>query len=286
MRDNVQNPSPYHETPMTFFNPLRIVRHFWQYRELIRQLAYREVVGRYKGSVLGIAWSLLHPLLMLAVYTFVFSVIFKARWGVDAQEGSAAFAFALFAGLITFTLFSELVNASPALILSNVSFVKRVVFPLETLVFVRFLAVTANALFSLAILLVGMLCIRGAIPGTALLLPLAWLPTMLFSLGCGYFLASLGVFLRDIGSTIGILTTVLFFLTPIFYPLRLVPEQFRIVCQINPLAIYVEDARRVLLWGTLPDWPWFLAGLLLSLAVFVSGFVWFMKSKKAFADVI
>jgi lipopolysaccharide transport system permease protein len=271
---------------MTFFNPLRIARHLWQYRELIRQLAYREVVGRYKGSVLGLAWSLLQPLLMLLVYTFVFSVIFKARWGVDAQEGSAAFAFALFTGLITFGIFSELVNASPALILCNVSFVKRVVFPLETLVFVRFLAVFANALFSLAILLVGMLCVRGTIPWTTLLLPLVWLPIMLFSLGCGYFLASLGVFLRDIGSTIGILTTVLFFLTPIFYPLRLVPEQFRIICQINPLALYVEDARRVLLWGLLPDWPWFLGGSLLSLAVFVSGFVWFMKSKKAFADVI
>lgn len=286
MPNNVQISSPLHESPMAFFNPLRIVRHFWQHRELIRQLACREVAGRYKGSVLGLAWSLLHPLLMLAVYTFVFSVIFKARWGLDAQEGSTDFAFALFAGLITFGLFSELLNASPSLILSNVSFVKRVVFPLETLVLVRFLGVFANALFSLAILLAGMFWVHGAIPLTAVLLPLVWLPMVLFSLGCGYLLASLGVFLRDIGSTIGILTTMLFFLTPIFYPLRLVPEQFRIVCQINPLALFVEHARRVLLWGTPPEWPSFLAGLLFSLAVFASGFVWFMKSKKTFADVI
>jgi lipopolysaccharide transport system permease protein len=274
------------ESTINYFNPFRIVRHLWQYRELIRQLAYREVLGRYKGSFLGLAWSVLHPLLMLVVYTFVFSVIFKARWGVDPEEGRAVFAFTLFIGLITFGLFAELVNAAPTLILYNASFVKKVVFPLEVLVVVRFLSITAHSLFSLAILLLGLLFAYGTIPWTALALPVAWLPIMLFSLGCAYFLASLGVFIRDVGSTVSIVTTVLFFLTPIFYPLRLVPEQFQIVCRVNPLALYVEDARRVLLWGMLPEWPWFLLGLMFSTGVCILGFAWFMKSKKTFADVI
>jgi len=286
MAESIKIISPGGESVIGFFNPVRIVAHLWKYRDLIRQLTWREVVGRYKGSFIGLGWSFIQPLIMLFVYTFVFSVIFKARWGVESDEGKAAFALALFMGLITFSIFSEVANSAPSLVLGNANYVKKVVFPLEILPFVRLLSALINAVFSLGVLFVGILIFNHFIHWTALLLPLIWLPMMMFTLGCGYFLASLGVFVRDMGAVIGVLTTMLFFLTPIFYPISAVPEQFRIFCRINPIAIFVEDARRVVLWGLFPDWPWFFFGMVLSVAVLIIGFVWFMKSKKAFADVI
>lgn len=286
MDNSIKIITPGGERVRGFFNPVRIAAHLWNYRDLIRQLTWREVVGRYKGSFIGLGWSFIQPLVMLCVYTFVFSVIFKARWGAEAGEGKAAFALALFIGLITFSVFSEVVNSAPSLVLGNANYVKKVVFPLEILPLVRLLSTLINAVFSLGVLLAGILIINHFIHRTALLLPVVWLPMMMFTLGCGYFLASLGVFIRDIGTVIGVLTTMLFFLTPIFYPINAVPERFRIFCRINPIAIFVEDARRVVLWGQSPDWPWFFFGLILSVAALIFGFVWFMKSKKAFADVI
>ena len=286
MAESIKIISPGGESVIGFFNPVRIVAHLWKYRDLIRQLTWREVVGRYKGSFIGLGWSFIQPLIMLFVYTFVFSVIFKARWGVESDEGKAAFALALFMGLITFSIFSEVANSAPSLVLGNVNYVKKVVFPLEILPLVRLFSALINAVFSLGVLFVGILIFNHFIHWTALLLPLIWLPMMMFTLGCGYFLASLGVFVRDMGAVIGVLTTMLFFLTPIFYPLSAVPEPFRIFCRVNPIAIFVEDARRVVLWGLFPDWPWFFFGMVLSVAVLIIGFVWFMKSKKAFADVI
>jgi len=286
MAESIKIISSGGESVIGFFNPVRIVAHLWKYRDLIRQLTWREVVGRYKGSFIGLGWSFIQPLIMLFVYTFVFSVIFKARWGVESDEGKAAFALALFMGLITFSIFSEVANSAPSLVLGNANYVKKVVFPLEILPFVRLLSALINAVFSLGVLFVGILIFNHFIHWTALLLPLIWLPMMMFTLGCGYFLASLGVFVRDMGAVIGVLTTMLFFLTPIFYPISAVPEPFRIFCRVNPIAIFVEDARRVVLWGLFPDWPWFFFGMVLSVAVLIIGFVWFMKSKKAFADVI
>jgi lipopolysaccharide transport system permease protein len=284
--EEIKRISPRGGSVSGFCNPFRIGTHLWKYRDLIRQLTWREVVGRYKGSFIGMGWSFIQPLVMLCVYTFVFSVIFKARWGVGADEGKAAFALTLFMGLITFNVFAEVANSAPSLVLENVNYVKKVVFPLEILPLVRLLSALINAVFSLAVLFAGLLVINHFIHWTAVLLPLIWLPMVIFTLGCGYFLASLGVFVRDIGTAIGVLTTMLFFLTPIFYPISAVPQQLHIVYRVNPLAIFVEDARRVVLWGRLPDWPWFFFGLLFSFAVLVFGFLWFMKSRKAFADVI
>jgi lipopolysaccharide transport system permease protein len=286
MAESIKIISPRGESVTGFVNPVRIVAHLWKYRDLIRQLTWREVVGRYKGSFIGLGWSFIQPLIMLCVYTFVFSVIFNARWGVESGEGKAVFALALFTGLITFNVFSEVANSAPSLVLGNANYVKKVVFPLEILPLVRLFSALINAVFSLGVLFAGILIINHFIHWTALLLPLVWLPMMMFTLGCGYFLASLGVFVRDIGTAIGVLTTMLFFLTPIFYPINAVPEPFRIFCRINPIAIFVEDARRVVLWGLSPDWPWFFFGMALSVAAMIFGFVWFMKSKKAFADVI
>jgi lipopolysaccharide transport system permease protein len=244
------------------------------------------VLQRYKGSYLGLVWGFVQPLFMLAVYTFVFSVIFEAKWGIKAAEGRLAFAMALFVGILTFGIFGDVANAAPGLILGNVNYVKRVIFPLEILPLVKLLETLVHSLFGVGVLLVGLILARHPLNWTLILLPLAWLPVLLFSLGWGYFLSSLGVFIRDVGATVGIIVTMLFFLSPIFYPISAVPESLRIFLQVNPIAIFVEDARRVVLWGQLPDWPWFFSGLVLSTVVFVLGFIWFMRSKNAFADVM
>lgn len=267
-------------------NPFSIASHFLGLRGLILQLARREIVARYKGSVLGLGWSLIQPLVMLAIYTFVFSTIFKSRWGVDAQEGRLDFALALFMGLITYGIFSEVANNAPVVILGNANYVKKVVFPLEILPVVSFLSALATALFSLTVLILGAILVKGGLPWTVVLLPIVWLPIFGLSLGAGFFIASLGVFLRDIGPSVQLLTTMLFFLSPIFYPVSAVPEAFRPFVHMNPIAVCVEDARRVVLWGQMPDWPLTAGAALFAGFVLWGGYSCFMRSKRAFADVL
>lgn len=269
-----------------FINPLRIVIHLWNYHYIIRQLTIKEVIGRYRGSFLGLGWSIINPLLMLCVYTLVFSVIFKAKWGMSPGGGKVMFALILFMGLIVFGIFAEMVNAAPSLMLANINFIKKVVFPLEILPVVKLFSTLINALLNFIVLLLGVIIVQHNVPWTILLLPVVLLPMILFALGCSYFLASLGVFIRDIESFVNILVTVLFFLSPIFYPIEAVPENLRIFCQMNPIGIFVENARMVVLWGMLPDWIIYFLSLVFSLLILILGFLWFMKSKKAFADVI
>ncbi len=267
-------------------NPFWIVRRIWHYRELIRQLTRREVVMRFKGSFIGMGWAFIQPLLMLCVYTFVFSVVFKARWGVQADENRITFALTLFMGIITFNLFAEMLNAAPNLILSRVNMVKKIVFPLDIIPLVHFLSVLINSLFSLAILMIGILLMYGTIKWTVLFLPVVWLPMWMLSLGCGYFLSSLGVFVRDFNAAVRVITMMFFFLTPIFYPISAVPTELQMLIKLNPIAIFVENARRVAIWGMLPEWEWFLAGSIFSFIILILGYIWFMKSKKAFGDVL
>ena len=232
------------------------------------------------------AWSFIQPLIMLAIYTFVFSVIFQAKWDVGMAQGREAFAMTLFTGMITFNLFSETANQAPTVVLNHSNLVKKVVFPLEVLPVVILGSVIVNSLFSLSILMLGLLVSGQGIPWTIFLLPLVWFPLLLFSLGVAYFLSSLGVFIRDIGATVGLLTTVLFFMSPIFYPASAVPEEFQFLSRLNPIAIFVENARGVVLWGKLPEGSVFFSNFVFSFIVFILGFLWFFKSKKAFADVL
>lgn len=269
-----------------WLNPVRILAHLWGHRLLIYNFTKRHVIGRYKGSYLGMAWSFIQPLVMLCIYTFVFSVIFQAKWDVGPQQSRTAFAMTLFAGLIAFNIFAESANEAPSVILAHVNFVKKVVFPLEILPVVILLSAVVNSMFSMIILAGTLIVIGHPIFWTVLLIPIIWLPLMLLSLGVAYFLASLGVFIRDMGATVSLVTTVLFFLSPIFYPLSAVPEAFQTVIRLNPIAIFVENARRVILWGRLPDWPWYFGAVFFSVIVFICGFIWFYKSKNAFADVI
>jgi lipopolysaccharide transport system permease protein len=263
-----------------------MVRGLWGQRELIRRLTVQEVIGRYKGSYFGLLWTILTPLLMLAVFTFVFGIVFKAKWGVSAHESRLEFALTLFCGLIAFNLFSECFNRSPGLILGCPNYVKRVVFPLEILPVNILLSSLFHALVSLFILLLGISFIMDRFPWTVIYLPLVLFPLVCLSLGLSWFVASIGVFIRDVGNMTGFLTTLLFFGTPIFYPITALPERLQTVIRLNPLTLIAEDLRRIMIWNLSPDWHWYGLSVSFSLGVLLVGYAWFMQSKRGFADVM
>lgn len=272
-----------HMTPSTSL--IALAKSLWQHRQLITQMTRREVVGRYKGSIMGLTWSFFNPVLMLAVYTFVFSVVFKARWG-GSEESKIQFALVLFAGLIVHSLFAEVLNRAPSLILSNVNYVKKVVFPLEILPAVSMGATLFHSLISLSVLLSTFALFNGYLQWTAIFIPLILLPLIILTLGLAWMLASLGVFLRDVGQTIGIITTVMMFLSPIFYPVTALPEEFRPWIMANPLTFIIEQTREVLIWGHLPNWMGLGIYILIAALITWAGFAWFQKTRKGFADVI
>jgi lipopolysaccharide transport system permease protein len=231
-------------------------------------------------------WSLVNPLLMLAVYTFVFGFVFKAKWGSGGAGGPAQFALVLFAGLIVFNLFSECITRAPGLIVSQPNLVKKVVFPLELIPVVQLGSALFHALVSIAVLLVAFLVVHGLPPASALLLPLVLLPLCCLCLGLTWFLAALGVYLRDIGQAIGILTSALMFLSPLFFPLSALPETAQQLVLLNPLSIPIEETRAVLLWGSAPHWLPLLAYSVFALASMHMGYWWFQRTRNGFADVL
>lgn len=272
---------------MRYFSasPIEMFASLWRNRELIKASARREVLGRYRGSFLGLLWSFLNPFAMLAVFTFFFSVIFQARWG-DGGGSTAEFALVLFAGLLVFNLFAECINRAPGLILSNINYVTKVVFPLEILPFVGLLSALFHALISLCVWLIAYALFFGMPLLTVFYLPLVLLPFCLFLVGLSWALASLGVFLRDVSQFIGLLTSALMFLSPIFFPVTAFPEDYRYILYLNPLTTVVEQTRDVLFWGKTPNF--LMLGIYWAVTLGISwlGFAWFQKTRKGFADVL
>lgn len=267
-------------------SPTEMISSVWRNRRLILQMSKREVVGRYRGSVMGMAWSFFNPVLMLAVYTFVFSVVFQARWAVAAEASKTSFAILLFVGMIVHGLFAECANRAPGLILGNVNYVKKVVFPLEILPWVAMGSALFHAAISLFVLLVAQLIFHQSLPWTVVLFPLVLLPLLLATMGAAWFLAAIGVYLRDVSQTIGIFTTVLLFLSPVFYPISALPEQYRIWLQLNPLTFIIEEGRKTLVFGQMLDWSGWGIYMIVSTVVAWMGFWWFQKTRKGFADVL
>jgi len=269
----------------------------WRQRELWWQLSLREVQGRYRGSLLGWGWSLVTPLLMLAVYTFVFSQVFQARWGDLQQSGPLVFAINLFAGLIAFNMFAETANQSPGLILGNANLATKVIFPLEILPAVTVAAAVFHALTSLVVL-VGFQVTKGLLSAgasnvnglgihpTLLWLPLIWLPLVCGCLALGWLLSSLGVFLRDLGQVIGVFVNLLMFLSAVFYPLSSLPPQWQPLLQLNPLVLVIEQTRRVAVNGQLPSLSYLLWGGLIGVLACEISFRSFQKARRGFADVL
>ena len=264
-----------------------LIGSLWRNKQLVWQMTKREVVGRYKGSAMGLAWSFFNPIVMLAVYTYVFSEIFKTRWvGSGADESRTQFALILFVGLIVQGLFAEVFNMSPGLIISNVNYVKKVVFPLEVLPVITLGAALFHSFISFVVLLVAFFVFTGSIHWTGIFIPVVIFPLIILILGFSWFLASLGVFARDIGQFTAIITTILTFLSPVFYPVSAVPEGFRPFMMANPLTFIIEQSREVLIWGHLPDWSGLALYTLAATAFAWAGFAWFQKTRKGFADVL
>ncbi|MBG6219134.1 MULTISPECIES: ABC transporter permease [unclassified Janthinobacterium] len=276
------NPHAAHPT-----SPVALVKSLWRNRQLAMQMTKREVVGRYKGSAMGLAWSFFNPVFMLLVYTFVFSEIFKSRWnGLGGDGTKTQFAIVLFVGMIVQGLFSEMLNRAPTLILGNANYVKKVVFPIEILPVVNMGAALFHSLVSIVVLLMAFGIFNGYLQWTAIFIPLVLLPLVILTLGIVWILASLGVFLRDVGQFIGVITTVLMFLAPVFYPVSAVPVSLKPLIMANPLTFIIEQARDVLVWGHMPDWYGLLAYAAVAILIALIGFIWFQKTRKGFADVL
>jgi lipopolysaccharide transport system permease protein len=273
---------------MQFFpiSPREMFASPWRHRELLAAMVKREVVGRYRGSIMGIAWSFFNPLIMLVIYTFVFSVVFKSRWGATHDGNHTDFAIILFVGLIVHGLFSECVNRAPGLVLANTNYVKKVIFPLEILPWVAFGSALFHAGISLVVLLIAQLIAGQAIPWTAILFPLVLLPLVFATMGFAWLLSSLGVFVRDIGQITTMFTVILMFVSPVFYPLTSLPPRYQSLLQLNPLTFIIEESRNTLIFGAVPDFTRWALVLTASLAIAWGGFAWFQKTRRGFADVL
>ena len=266
-------------------SPIEMFASIWRHRRVIQAATKREVLERYRGSFLGLLWSFFNPVLMLLVFTFVFSVIFQARWG-DGGGSKTEFALLLFAGLIVFYLFSDCINRAPNLIISNVNYVKKVVFPLEILHFVSLVSGVIHMLISFIVWLIAYFVFFGVPQLTVLYLPLVLLPFCLFLLGLCWAIGSLGVFLRDISHVCGVLTTAFMFLSPIFYPVSAFPENYRFILYLNPLTTVVEQTRDALFWGHMPNFFMIAVYWLVTLVIAWLGFALFQKTRKGFSDVL
>jgi lipopolysaccharide transport system permease protein len=250
------------------------------------RLARRDIEARYRGAALGILWPFVHAIALLAVYTYVFGVVFRARWPRTAADSLTSFALTLFCGLIAFNVLSECLARAPTLLLTVPHYVKRVVFPLEVLPVSLVGSALFHGLVNVIVLLAASLLLNGSVPWTALLLPLVAVPLVLLALAVGWLLGSLGAFLRDLTQGVGLASQVLLFGTPIFYSEEVLPKTLRRLVVVNPLAWLVQNLRRILLWGEPPDWLGLAVWTLTLGALSVGAWAWFVKTKRAFADVL
>jgi lipopolysaccharide transport system permease protein len=252
--------------------------------ELIFSLAKRELLARYKGSALGIVWALLTPVVMIAIFTFIFAGIFGARFG--ASQSHWDYALYLFCGLLPWTMFQETLQQSASTIVAHANLVKRVVFPLETLPVAQAFSSLGNQLFASIALLIATLVIQQQLHLTALWFPVLVIPQLLFTLGAAWLIASLGVFLRDIAQGITLLLMAWMYLTPIIYPESIVPARFRVFINLNPFTSLVRSYRRIFLEGAAPDWSGLAYFTGFAIVSFLVGYWWFARTRKNFADVI
>lgn len=265
---------------------LALPKDVWRYRYLVFQLTRLFVERRYRGSGLGVLWAVLTPLALLLVYTIAFSFILGIRWGNGNQSGHADFALILFCGLTAFDLFSQTANQAPDLMSNHPSFVKKVIFPTQILPVAMVLAGLTDSLIKLLILCAMITLFKGGLSKSALIVVAAYLPLVFLTLGCAFFLSIWGAFFRDTGHAVAILTQMLFFMTPIFYPPEIVPGWLSPVLLLNPLAHVVEFFRQTLLWGQGISWAaWFLVTGA-SLWVCLAGYSFFMKNRRELADMV
>ena len=256
-----------------------------RYGSLTKELAKREILGRYRGASFGLLWALISPFLMLMVYTLAFGYIMKSRW--PGTSGSTMdFTLILFVGLIIHGFFAECLTRAPQLILSNANYVKRVVFPLHILPWSMSLSAIFHLSMNVVVLVLMKVFLHGEIPATTLLLPVILLPLFILVLGVGWLVSALGVFLRDIGQVVGVLATAMLFLSSAIVPVQSLPENFRWVFQANPLTFIIDQARELVIWGRGPDWGYLAVYTACALIFSFASFVLFQKMRRGFADVL
>ena len=269
----------------TPFNPILALGSIFEARQLIFNLAKREIFSRYSGTYFGLIWSLINPLALLGVYTVVFGSIFKARWS-GGGESIYEFGLIIFMGLIMFSIFSDSILRAPNIVVGNISFVKKIVFPIEVLPIVCMISTLFHAFVSFLILLIGYFFIVGPIPPGVLLIPLLLIPLIFFALGSMWFISSLGVYFRDVGQFTGTSVTLLMFFSPIFYPASSIPHDLRWIIELNPITQVLEQSRGILFFGNPINFKSLLIPLLSSALFCWAGYVFFVVTKKGFSDVL
>jgi len=265
---------------------LRFVSALIRHRELWWRLTERAVASRYKASALGFGWSILQPLIMMGVYTFVFSTIFESRWRGYEEAGALGFAINLFAGLIVFNLFADCVGSAAGLIVNNKNYVTKVIFPLELLVATSVSSATFQAMTSTTILLVFQIIALHKIPTTLIWLPFIWIPLVLGCLALGWFLSSIGVFIRDVEQIVPMILSIMMFMSGVFYPVSSLPAVVRPIMYVNPLSVVIEQTRRVMLDGLAPSRWYLMLGLCIGLLVCETAYRGFQRARRDFADVL
>ena len=266
-------------------SPAFMVSSFWTNRGLIQQMITRELQLRYRGSILGVTWAFLHPCLILTAYTFAFNVVFRAQWSAT-QTTSSDFALNMFVGIIIYGFFAECIGRAPTLITSNVTYVKKVVFPLQILAFSTSAAALVQLMIGLGIWIAVAVLIRGTLFPTVLIVPVLVLPILLYTIGLIWLFSALGVFVRDMSQGINVITMVAMFVSPIFYPTERLPPAMQPWMSLNPLANGIESVRGAVLQGETPGLAMWGGHLLCGFAVASIGFLWFQKTRRGFADVI
>jgi len=266
-------------------DPLYIPGSIVEHRFVISQLAKRAILGRYRGTVLGLLWSLVTPLLLLAVYTFVFGTILQVRW-VSQSGGNAEFAAILFSGMLVHAILAECLTQASTLIVSNPQYVKKVVFPLEALPWVTVISAFFQGVISTGILLIYLFFVQGSIPWTAVLFPIPLFVLAFVCIAVGWLISATAVYLKDIAQMMGLLSTVFFFMAPILYPKTALPVEFQSLLYLNPLTFIIEQFRAVVLWGETPNWSGLSLYGIASVAIAWMSLAWFQKTRKGFADVL
>lgn len=256
-----------------------------KYRSLTIELSKREILGRYRGASFGLLWSLLSPFLMLMVYTFAFGSVMKARWPQEAGGGHS-FAMILFVGLIVHGFFSECFTRAPTLITSNVSYVKRVVFPLDILPWQIMLSALFHAGMNLVVFALLIMTMEGSLSWTFFLVPLVFVPLIFISLGLSWIFSALGVYLRDISQVTGVLSTAALFMSSALVPVKTLPSNYQAIFSLNPLTFIIDQAREVMLSNHLPDWLGLLQYSAGGLVFMYVGYILFSATRKGFADVL
>jgi lipopolysaccharide transport system permease protein len=256
----------------------------WRNRKLIRSMVRRDILARYRGSFGGALWTFLNPLLLMATYAFVFGAVLKTRFGADAT--GTGYVLYFLAGMLPWLAFSEAVGRSPYVILEHRNFVKKLVFPLETLPPNLVISGLVTEVFGLAIFIIGLLAIRHALPVSIVWLPALLIPQLLLTAGICWFLAALGIFLRDLGQIMGFVLTLWFFLTPICYSESILPEGAKKLLVWNPVYHLVSGYRSIFLEGRAPDLQHLAILWIASAAIAVCGHAWFHRLRRSFADVI